>query len=114
MLILVIFLMFSLKLCFFMIHVLTSCLLAFPGLEVILEEPEDDYCSSSTSEDDLRRDVELSLQLKGERRSLDGSEGIGSAEGDTQSSGGSDHYIEEDCASSGIHSEGEYYICVGF
>ena len=91
-----------------MINALTSCLLEFPGLEVILEEPEDDYCSSSTSEDDLRRDVELSLQLKGERRSLDGSEGIGSAEGDTQSSGGSDHYIEEDCASSGIHSEGEY------
>ena len=84
----------------------------FLGLEVILEEPEEEYCSSSASEDDLRRDVELSLQLKGERRSLDGSEGIGSAEGDTQSSGGSDHYIEEDCASSGIHSEGMHYIYV--
>ncbi|XP_071514591.1 uncharacterized protein [Panulirus ornatus] len=75
------------------------------GLEVILEEPEEEYCSSHASEDDLRRDVDITYALKGERRSLDGSEGIGSAEGDTHSSGGSEHYGEEDCASSGIHSE---------
>ena len=77
------------------------------GLEVILEEPEEEYCSSHVSEDELRRDVDITFGLKCERRSLDGSEGIGSAEGDTQSSGGSDHCVEEDCASSGIHSEGE-------
>ncbi|XP_042211572.1 uncharacterized protein LOC121858983 [Homarus americanus] len=76
-----------------------------PGLEVILEEPEEDYCSSHVSEDDLQREVDITYGLKGERRSLDGSEGIGSAEGDTHSSGGSEHYGEEDCASSGIHSE---------
>ncbi|KAK4296657.1 hypothetical protein Pmani_030862 [Petrolisthes manimaculis] len=77
------------------------------GLEVILEEPEEEYCSSHASEDDLQREVDITYELKGERRSLDGSEGIGSAEGDTQSSGGSEHYGElEDCASSGIHSEG--------
>ncbi|XP_066965937.1 uncharacterized protein [Macrobrachium rosenbergii] len=75
------------------------------GLEVILEEPEDDYCSSHVSEDDLQREVDITYGLKGERRSLDGSEGIGSAEGDSHSSGGSEHYGEEDCASSGIHSE---------
>ncbi|KAK3856995.1 hypothetical protein Pcinc_036725 [Petrolisthes cinctipes] len=76
------------------------------GLEVILEEPEEEYCSSHASEDDLQREVDITYELKGERRSLDGSEGIGSAEGDTQSSGGSEHYGElEDCASSGIHSE---------
>ncbi|XP_050688581.1 uncharacterized protein LOC126981511 isoform X5 [Eriocheir sinensis] len=75
------------------------------GLEVILEEPEEEYCSSHVSEDELRRDVDITFELKCERRSLDGSEGIGSAEGDTQSSGGSDHCVEEDCASSGIHSE---------
>ncbi|XP_069949380.1 uncharacterized protein [Cherax quadricarinatus] len=76
-----------------------------PGLEVILEEPEEEYCSSHASEDDLQREVDIAYSLKGERHSLDGSEGIGSAEGDTQSSGGSEHYVEEDCASSGIHSE---------
>lgn len=75
------------------------------GLEVILEEPEEEYCSSHASEDDLQREVDIAYSLKGERHSLDGSEGIGSAEGDTQSSGGSEHYVEEDCASSGIHSE---------
>ncbi|KAK8402073.1 hypothetical protein O3P69_001278 [Scylla paramamosain] len=75
------------------------------GLEVILEEPEEEYCSSHVSEDELRRDVDITFELKCERRSLDGSEGIGSAEGDTQSSGGSEHCVEEDCASSGIHSE---------
>ncbi|CAL4061323.1 unnamed protein product [Meganyctiphanes norvegica] len=75
------------------------------GLEVILEEPEEEYCSSHVSEDDLRCEIDISHELKGERRSLDGSEGIGSAEGDTHSSGGSEHYAEEDCASSGIHSE---------
>ncbi|ROT83453.1 hypothetical protein C7M84_023366 [Penaeus vannamei] len=78
------------------------------GLEVILEEPEEDYCSSHGSEDDLQRDVDITHELKGERRSLDGSEGIGSAEGDSHSSGGSEHYGEEDCASSGIHSEGTF------
>ncbi|XP_076064584.1 uncharacterized protein LOC143038846 [Oratosquilla oratoria] len=75
------------------------------GLEVILEEPEEEDCISAASEDDLRRDVDISHELKGERRSLDGSEGIGSAEGDCHSSGGSEHYVEEDCASSGIHSQ---------
>ena len=83
------------------------------GLEVILEEPEEDYCSSPVShsgEDTFTRDSNLRLRLKaGERGSLDGSEGIGSAEGDS-SGGGSDHYgeeEEEDCASSGIHSQGK-------
>ncbi|XP_018019805.1 uncharacterized protein LOC108676261 [Hyalella azteca] len=81
------------------------------GLEVILEEPEEDYCSSPVSqlEEEFPRGSNLRLRLKsGERSSLDGSEGIGSAEGDS-SGGGSDHYNEEeeeeDCASSGIHSQ---------
>ncbi|KAF2365591.1 hypothetical protein FHG87_003644 [Trinorchestia longiramus] len=80
------------------------------GLEVILEEPEEDYCSSPVSHlgEEYPRESNIRLRLKsGERGSLDGSEGIGSAEGDS-SGGGSDHYNEEeeeDCASSGIHSQ---------
>lgn len=59
--------------------------------------------------------MDITHELKGERRSLDGSEGIGSAEGDSHSSGGSEHYGEEDCASSGIHSEGTFVhpVCEG-
>lgn len=59
--------------------------------------------------------MDLQLRRKGERRSLgslEGSEGIGSAEGeeegDSHSSGCSEEGAEEDCGSSGIHSEGEY------
>ena len=99
------------------------CPFCAAGLEVILEEPEEDYCSSPVNGEDYNGDYcsspvngenyngdsDLRLRLKtGERGSLDGSEGIGSAEGDS-SGGGSDHYPEEeeeDCASSGIHSQG--------
>jgi len=65
------------------------------GLEVILEEPEDDYPPGASHS--LRR-------VSGERRSLEGSEGIGSTE-DESSDLCCQEEEEEDCGSSGVHSQ---------
>ncbi|XP_043226846.1 uncharacterized protein LOC122383995 isoform X4 [Amphibalanus amphitrite] len=65
-----------------------------PGLEVILEEPEDEYVTSSEEEEEEQESPQTrSLH------SLEGSEGIGSAEGDS----GSNASVE---SSSGVHSPG--------
>ena len=65
------------------------------GLEVILEEPEEEYVTSSEEEEEQQESPQ-SRSL----HSLEGSEGIGSAEGDS----GSNASVE---SSSGVHSSGE-------
>ena len=65
------------------------------GLEVILEEPEDEYVTSSEEEEEQEESPQ-SRSL----HSLEGSEGIGSAEGDS----GSNASVE---SSSGVHSPGQ-------
>ena len=69
------------------------------GLEVILEEPEDEYVTSSEEEEEQQESPQ-SRSL----HSLEGSEGIGSAEGDS----GSNASVE---SSSGVHSPGESVRC---